>query len=113
MNNNSLSVLMRMVMLGGGVILIALWKSNFIAQVYFSDQITNTGFVFNTTILLLFLLGLGKLVKLLLSYMFEERQLARFIKAMEADDDDLNARCRINLLFPRKAVLPITKPGVL
>ena len=88
MNNNSLSVLMRMATLGGVAILLALWKSNFIAQVYFSDQITNTGFVFNAAILLLFLLGLVKLIRLLLSYMFEERQLARFLKAMEAEADE-------------------------
>ena len=85
MNNNSLSVLIRMAMLGGGAILLAIWKIDFLEQVYFSDQITNTGFVFNAAILLLFLLGLGKLVKLLLSYMFEERQVAKFLKAMEAE----------------------------
>ncbi len=102
MNNNSLSVLMRMAMLGGGVILIALWKSNFIAQVYFSDQITNTGFVFNTTILLLFLLGLGKLVKLLLGYMFEERQLARFLKAMEADEESPESKISDKSIVARR-----------
>ena len=102
MNNNSLSVLMRMAMLGGGVILIALWKSDFIAQVYFSDQITNTGFVFNTTILLLFLLGLGKLVKLLLSYMFEERQLARFLKAMEADEESPESKVSDKSIVARR-----------
>ncbi|MFC1589560.1 hypothetical protein ACFL3P_04735 [Pseudomonadota bacterium] len=87
MNNNSLSVLIRMTMLGGGAILLAFWKSDFIAQVYFSDQITNTGLVFNTVILLLFFLGLGKLARLLMSYMFEERQVARFLKAMEAEEE--------------------------
>lgn len=87
MNNNSISVLIRMAMLAGGAILLALWKSDFLAQVYFSEQITNTGQVFNTVILLLFLFGLGRLVKLLLSYSFEERQLSKFQKAMDAEDE--------------------------
>ncbi|MDH5612496.1 MAG: hypothetical protein OEY66_08590 [Gammaproteobacteria bacterium] len=85
MNNHSLSVLMRMTTLGGGAILLIILNNDFLAQVYFSDQITNTGAVFNTAILLLFLLGLAKLVRLLLSYAFEERQVARFLKAMEAE----------------------------
>lgn len=87
MNNNSLSVLIRMAILGVLAILLAIWKNDFLAQVYFSDQITNTGQVFNSVILLLFLFGLGRLVKLLLSYMFEEHQLAKFQQAMDEDDE--------------------------
>jgi biopolymer transport protein ExbB/TolQ len=87
MNNNSFSVLVRMATLGAMAILIALWKRDFIDQVYFSNQISNVGQVFNTVILLLFLLGLAKLAKLLMGYMFEERQVAKFQKAMEADEE--------------------------
>lgn len=86
MNNNSLSVLTRMAMWGGAAVLLAIWKSDFLAQVYFSEQITNTGMIFNTVIVLLFLSGIGRLVKLLLSYLFEERQLAKFQKAMDLND---------------------------
>lgn len=87
MNNNSFSVLMRMVTLSGLAVLLALLNRDFLGQVYFSNQITNIGQVFNVVILLLFLLGLAKLARLLMGYMYEERQVARFLKAMEADSD--------------------------
>lgn len=102
MNNNSFSVLTRMATLGGIAILLALWKRDFLSQVYFSNQITNIGQVFNVAILLLFLLGLAKLARLLMGYMFEERQVAKFQKAMEAEEDTPEKRVSEKSIIARR-----------
>lgn len=102
MNNNSFSVLVRMAILGAMAVLVLLWKHDFLKQVYFSNENSNVGQVFNMVILVLFLLGLIKLAKLLMRYMFEERQLAKFQKAIEAESEEPDRKVSNNSIIARR-----------
>ncbi|MCW9013264.1 MAG: hypothetical protein OQL06_05735 [Gammaproteobacteria bacterium] len=60
-------------------------NTDYIIDIYFKNQITRTGYLVNGGILILFFLGLSKLIMLLFRYMREESSLARFIENVEAE----------------------------
>lgn len=60
----------------------------FISQLYFENQITSVGLAVNGAILLLFVLGLGRLIGALWRYSREERALRSFIGALDAEDEN-------------------------
>jgi len=68
---------------------ILTWKLDFINDVYFRDQLTSTGFIINGTIVVLFTLGLLRIIWILLSYDQEERALQRFVENLEDNIDPL------------------------
>ncbi len=81
--NFSRAVLLRLVLVLAlaGVLLVL--NGEFLLNVYIRNQPTAAGWVINGGILLLFLLGLARLVAVLLRYMREEQALHRFVQALE------------------------------
>ena len=78
--NFGLNTLIRMVvfaLLGAGLLA---WKLDFINQVYFRDQLTPTGVIINGAIVVLFGLGLIKMIHSLLYYAGEEKALLLFVE---------------------------------
>jgi len=69
-----------LIVLGAGLLL---WKFEIINVFYFKNQLTLTGLVINGAIILLFILGLLKVIALYLSYMREEAALLRFVRNIE------------------------------
>ncbi len=76
-------VLVRLVVLVllAAVLLVA--GFDYVAEVYFSNQLSLIGLTINGTIFALFLLGMAKMVVLLRRYSREERALALFVEEME------------------------------
>lgn len=58
---------------------VLVWQYEFIADVYFRDQLTMTGIVINGAIFALFLGGMTKIAITLLFYSREEKALSQFI----------------------------------
>lgn len=74
-----------------GIITAALmiWKADHLAQIYLAyHEITLFGVVINSVIVILFLLGVLRLVMLLFSYMKEESALARMQKNLRKPEEN-------------------------
>ena len=80
---------MRLVVLGAIVVIILLANYQFINELYLKNQQTPVGFIVNGGILLVFLLGLVKIVTTLSYYMQEEASLARFVRQSTKDPEKL------------------------
>jgi hypothetical protein len=93
---------------------LLLLNHEFLINLYITNQPTNTGYIVNGSILLLFLVGIVRLVLLLLRYSREENALARFIK--NVNDKDKLPTDRISkksLIYNRyMSVLEISKHNV-
>ncbi len=85
--NFSLNILSRMVILASAAAGILAWKWDLINQVYFRDQLTPTGLVINGAILVLFSLGIIRMIGIFLSYASEESALAKFVGNLERKPD--------------------------
>jgi len=83
----SRNTLFRLVVLAALAAAIGVWKYDLINAVYFKDQLTPTGLVINGSILVLFLVGLLRIVGILFSYMREEAALTRFVRNLEKRQD--------------------------
>jgi hypothetical protein len=88
-SNFSRRMLMRLVVLGAIVVIILLANYQFINELYLKNQQTPVGFIVNGGILLVFLLGLVKIVTTLSYYMQEEAALARFVRQFTKDPEKL------------------------
>ncbi len=90
----SRNILLRMIILGALAAAGLVASYPFITEFYIQNQVTAVGWVVNSGILLLFALGIGKVVAGLLSYMREESALLKFAKALEQnlDDSELSVR---------------------
>ena len=72
---------------------IAVWQWDYLVDLYIHNQITYVGWTINGAILVLFLLGLGRMVRLFLIYRDEEKALDLFAEAVQADElDNLHER---------------------
>jgi hypothetical protein len=78
-------MLLRLIALGVLALLVLLANIEFIQQLYFEHQITPAGLVINGGIVLVFLLGLVKIVASLVRYMGEETDLAKFVGALDKE----------------------------
>jgi hypothetical protein len=67
---------------------IAIWKYDLVTTVYFRDQLTATGWIINGAIVVLFLLGLLRMIAIFLSYGREEKATAHFIQNQENELED-------------------------
>ncbi len=67
---------------------MAAWKFDLIAKIYFRDQLTATGWIINGAIVVVFALGLLRMIFIFLSYSREEQATARFIHNQEAEIDN-------------------------
>lgn len=84
-SNFSRRMLFRLVILAVVVLALLLANVDFINQVYLERQQTPFGLMINGAIMLVFLLGLAKVVMALLHYMREEAALGRFVKQLDGD----------------------------
>ena len=78
-HNFSRNILLRMAVIGtlaGGLLY---WKFDLINNIYFRNQLTPTGVVINGFILLLFLMGLLRLIQVLVRYQREEKAVRRVL----------------------------------
>lgn len=72
-----------------GVVLaiIASWQHELIHSVYFKDQPSSLGIIVNGSIVVLFILGLLRMIGSLLSYIREETAIVKFVKNIENRPD--------------------------
>ena len=88
-SNFSRRMLIRLIVLGAIVVAILLANYQFINELYLKNQQTPVGLIVNGAILLVFLLGLVKIVTTLSYYMQEELALARFVRQFSSDPEKL------------------------
>jgi len=82
-------MLIRLIVLGAIVVIALLANYQFINELYLKNQLTPVGLLVNGGILLIFLLGLVKIVTTLSYYMQEELALARFVRQFSSDPEKL------------------------
>jgi len=83
--NFSRRMLIRLIVLGVVGLIVLLANLDFINDLYLKRQQTPVGLIINGGIILVFLLGLLKVVASLSYYMQEETALARFVRQIEVD----------------------------
>jgi hypothetical protein len=93
---------------------LLLLNHEFLINFYIKNQPTNTGYIVNGSILVLFLIGVVRLVLLLLRYSREENALARFIKNVQNKQNLPTERInKKSLIYNRYlSVLEISKHNV-
>ena len=84
--NFSRRVLLRLLILGVIVLLILVANIGLLNQLYFENQNTPVGIIVNGSILVVFLLGLAKIITALLYYTQEETALARFLRQFKESE---------------------------
>ncbi len=72
----SRSILIQMLLATVTVVTLAIYFSDVLSMIYASNQQTSTGYLLNGMIFVLFLLGIGRTVLLLIGYNREERDFA-------------------------------------
>lgn len=112
--NYSRRVLLQFIILSALIGLLTLINVNFISDIYFKNQTTNTGYIVNGAILILFALGLFRIIGLLLRYSGEERELKKFLRNVENDEvrptDKINEKSLIHRRY--SSVLEISRHNV-
>ena len=103
--NFSARMLLRMIVLSLVVLVGILANIEFFKNLYFSHQLTSAGLITNGGILLLFSLGLAKIVLSLLRYMREESALAKFVAALGREKNPLKGISPRSLVAQRYAVI--------
>ncbi len=78
-SNYSFNVLLRLIVLSAAVLILVFYNFDYIQNIYLKNQLTNTGYIINGSILGLFAIGMIKLLMSLIFYWREERALGRFI----------------------------------
>ena len=84
------------------VIGLLVWQQDLLHTIYLTNQLTTLGLVVNGAILVLFLLGVMRLISLLLHYMREEEALERFVRNLGSDTDDLLTDIPVSRLIARR-----------
>jgi len=112
--NYSRSVLFQFLILSLLAGFLLLLNHEFLINFYIKNQPTNTGYIVNGSILILFLIGVVRLVLLLLRYSREENALARFIKNVQNKQNLPTERInKKSLIYNRYlSVLEISKHNV-
>ena len=87
--NFSRRMLIRLIVLGVIGVIVLLANLEFINNLYLERQETPVGLIINGGIIMVFLLGLLKVVAALSYYMREESALARFVRQIEVDPKQL------------------------
>ena len=78
-SNYSFNVLLRLIIVSVLMVILVFYNIDYIENIYLKNQLTNTGYIINGSILALFLLGMAKLVASLLFYWREERAVGKFL----------------------------------
>ncbi len=84
----SRSVLLQMLLSAIVVGLLIAWQYGKIKDIYLTNQLSDVGIIINGLILVLFLLGIFRIVVALAGYAREEKILRTFIDNMQDDPDD-------------------------
>ncbi len=110
----SRSILLQLVLLSVLLIAIILLNLNFIADIYFKNQATRVGYIVNGSILVLFTVGLFRIISLLMRYSLEESALGRFLRNVEDDETRATEKISKNSLIARRyrSVVEISKHNV-
>ena len=110
----SRSILLQLVLLSVLLVAIILLNLNFIADIYFKNQATRVGYIVNGSILVLFALGLFRIISLLMRYSLEESALGRFLRNVEDDETRATEKISKNSLIARRyrSVVEISKHNV-
>lgn len=78
-SNYSFNILLRLIIVSALLVVLMIYNIDYLQNVYFKNQLTNTGFLINGFIIGLFLLGMAKLIAALFYYWREERSVGKFI----------------------------------
>ena len=110
----SRSILLQLILLSILLLFIILLNLDFITDIYFKNQMTRTGYVVNGSILVLFSVGLFRIISLLMRYSLEESALDRFINNVENEEVRPTEKISKNSLIARryKSVVEISKHNV-
>ena len=87
-SNFSSRMLLRLVVLGLVVLAIVFANIAFVNELYFERQLTSAGLMINGGIVVVFLLGLVKIISSLLRYMREESALARVVRHLQKEHEN-------------------------
>ena len=110
----SRSILLQLILLSILLLFIILINLDFIGEIYFKNQATRTGYIVNSSILVLFATGLFRIIALLMRYSLEESALARFLRNVENDEVRPTDNISKNSIIARryKSVVEISKHNV-
>ena len=75
--------LFRMLVVSILIFAVVIWKWDFVHSVYFKDQLTQLGWFINGAILVLFSIGVVRIMLTFFSFMREENALLRFIENLQ------------------------------
>ena len=110
----SRSILLQLILLSIVLLLIIVINLDFVDEIYFKNQATRLGYIVNGSILLLFSVGLFRIIALLMRYSLEESALARFLHNVEDEEARPTDKISKNSLIARryKSVVEISKHNV-
>ena len=110
----SRSILTQLVLLSLLLLFAILINLEFITDIYFRNQATRTGYIVNGSILLLFTVGLFRIISLLMRYSLEESALATFLDNVNNNDVHPIDQISKNSLIARRyrSVVEISKHNV-
>jgi hypothetical protein len=96
------------------LLFVILINLEFISDIYFRNQATRTGYIVNGSILLLFTVGLVRIISLLMRYSLEESALAKFLDNVNNDEVRPTEKISKNSLIARRyrSVVEISKHNV-
>ena len=84
----SRSVLLQMLLSGIVVVSLLAWQYGKIKDIYLTNQLSDVGIIINSLILVLFMLGIFRIIVALSGYSREEKALNTFIENMQTDPDN-------------------------
>ncbi len=110
----SRSILLQLILLSIVLLLIIVINLDFVDEIYFKNQATRLGYIVNGSILVLFSVGLFRIIALLMRYSLEESALARFLHNVEDEEARPTDKISKNSLIARryKSVVEISKHNV-
>ncbi|UCC55468.1 MAG: MotA/TolQ/ExbB proton channel family protein [Gammaproteobacteria bacterium] len=101
-HNYSGRTLIRLIVLGIVALLILLVNVDFIQKLYLEHQLTYAGLLINGGIILIFLLGLVKMIIVLVSYMREETDLAHFVEHLKKGNNNPLKAVSVDSIIARR-----------
>ena len=110
----SRTILLQLILLSIVLLLIIVINLDFVDEIYFKNQATRLGYIVNGSILILFSVGLFRIIGLLMRYSLEESALARFLHNVEDEEARPTDKISKNSLIARryKSVVEISKHNV-
>lgn len=99
------NILIRMALVGIVLAGVVIWQLELIKDIYIRHQIEDIGPLINIGILVLFGIGMGKLVLTFLRYSAEESAIARFLKNVQSNAMDPIKRVPVNSIISRRYLL--------